>query len=199
MKLFYYLCKPFVEMSKTPSYIWRKYALPYSFMHFGKKSSLGSGFTCKGSNNVYIGDNVSIGPNCVIYTTIAKTIINDNTIIGPGVTIVSGDHKYDVVGKTINQITDADKDGTEDKDIIFEGDNWIGANTTILKGVTIGRGAIVGACATVTKNVKPYSICAGTPAQIIKMRFTEEEIKKHEALLKKNSVSQSTTHNRTKQ
>lgn len=61
-----------------------------------------------------------------------------------------------------------------DQDIKLEGNNCIGANATILKGVTIGEGAIVAAGAVVTENVKPFSIVGGVPAILIKMRFEGE-------------------------
>lgn len=57
----------------------------------------------------------------------------------------------------------------------FEGDNWICTNACILKGVTVGKGAVVAAGAVVTKDVPPYSIVAGAPARVIKMRFDEEK------------------------
>ncbi|WP_276324862.1 hypothetical protein [Treponema putidum] len=47
----------------------------------------------------------------------------------------------------------------------------------MLPGITIGQGAIVGACAVVTKDVPPYSIVAGNPARIVKYRFNENIIK----------------------
>ncbi len=61
-------------------------------------------------------------------------------------------------------------------DIIVGNDVWIGAKSTIMSGVKIGDGAIVGATSTVTKDVPPYAIVAGNPAKIIKYRFTEEQI-----------------------
>lgn len=62
--------------------------------------------------------------------------------------------------------------------IILEDDVWIGEKALILSGVKIGKGAIVGAGAVVTKDVEPYSIVAGNPAKIIKYRFSENIIKK---------------------
>jgi len=56
-------------------------------------------------------------------------------------------------------------------DIVIEHDVWIGANATILSGVTIHTGAIVGAGAVVTKDVAPYAIVAGNPQQILRYRF----------------------------
>lgn len=70
-----------------------------------------------------------------------------------------------------------------DQDVIFEGDNWIRMNVTILKGVTIGRGCIVAAGAVVNKSTPRYSIVGGVPAKVLKMRFTPEQIKGHEAIL----------------
>lgn len=52
--------------------------------------------------------------------------------------------------------------------IIIEDDVWVGFNAIILKGVTIGRGAVVGAGAVVTKDVPPYSVVAGNPAVVVK-------------------------------
>lgn len=55
---------------------------------------------------------------------------------------------------------------------------WIGARTTILGGIKIGDGAVIGAGAVVTKNVPPYTIVGGVPAKRIKMRFDEKTIYK---------------------
>jgi acetyltransferase-like isoleucine patch superfamily enzyme len=53
-------------------------------------------------------------------------------------------------------------------------DVWIGANATILRGVTIGDGAIVAAGAVVTSDVPPYAVVGGVPAKVIKMRFDDD-------------------------
>lgn len=61
-------------------------------------------------------------------------------------------------------------------------DVWIGYNATIMAGVTIGDGAIIAANSTVIKDVSPYSIVGGNPAEEIKKRFTEATISKSLAL-----------------
>ena len=63
-------------------------------------------------------------------------------------------------------------------DINVGNDVWIGAMSTIMSGITIGDGAIVGAGSTVTKDVPPFAIVAGNPGKIVKYRFTEEQIEK---------------------
>lgn len=60
--------------------------------------------------------------------------------------------------------------------INIENDVWIGANSTIMSGVKISNGSIIGATATVTKDVPPYAIVAGNPAKIIRYRFNDEQI-----------------------
>lgn len=63
-------------------------------------------------------------------------------------------------------------------DIIIGNDVWIGYEAVILSGVKIGDGAIIGARAVVTKDVKPYSIVGGVPAKKIRMRYSDEDILK---------------------
>ena len=64
---------------------------------------------------------------------------------------------------------------------------WCGANVVILKGVTIGRSSIIAAGYVVTKSVPPYSIVAGVPAKVIRRKWNEEDIEKHEQFLNNNS------------
>ena len=52
--------------------------------------------------------------------------------------------------------------------IVIENDVWIGFNAVILKGVRIGKGAIIGACTVVSKDVPPFSVVVGNPMRIIK-------------------------------
>jgi acetyltransferase-like isoleucine patch superfamily enzyme len=113
--------------------------------------------------NLIIGNNVKINRNVYITATDSITIGND-VLIGPNTIINSGNHKYSDPNILIRE------QGHFSKAIIIENDVWIGANVCILKGVKIGKGAVVGAGAVVTKNVEPYTVVAGVPAKIIKLR-----------------------------
>jgi acetyltransferase-like isoleucine patch superfamily enzyme len=63
-------------------------------------------------------------------------------------------------------------------DVRIGNDVWIGSNVTIMAGVTIGDGAVLACNSHVVRNVQPYSVVGGNPAQFIKFRFTEEQREK---------------------
>ena len=148
----------------------------------GGKSGIAWPYVIRGVENFVFSDNVSIGPGATIYSTAAKLIIKEHVIIGPNLTIITGDH-MPIVGRYIDTVTAGEKKSEYDQDVIIESNVWIGCNVTILKGVTIGRGSIVAAGAVVTKSCSPYSVIGGVPAKFIKPVFSEEEIKEHERLL----------------
>ncbi|WP_270504560.1 acyltransferase [Paraclostridium sordellii] len=153
------------------------------FARCGKKVHLGkwSEITFE---NVCIGNNVSIGMNSLFMSTLANIIIGDNVMFGPGVTIITGDHRIDELGKYMINVHE--KLPENDKDVIIENDVWIGSNVTILKGVTIGQGSVIASGSLVNKDVEPYSVFAGVPAKKIKMRFNDKEIQEHKKILNLN-------------
>lgn len=138
--------------------------------------------------NISVGDNVSIGRNAVLMCTRAEIIIGDHVMFGPHVFMITGGHKTDVVGRYMDSIQDSEKSPDNDKDIVLEGDNWIGANAIILKGVTIGKGAVVAAGSVVTHYVPPYCIAGGVPARVMKDRFSPEEKAEHIRLIDGGNV-----------
>lgn len=137
----------------------------------------------KGLSNLSIGEGTSIPKGAIFYCTEAPLTIGKKVIFGPRPTIITGDHRFDVIGSYI--MDNKKKLPENDAPVVIEDDVWCGANVTILKGVTIGRGAIIAAGAVVTKNIPPYSIAGGVPAKVLRSRFTPEEIIKHESILYK--------------
>ena len=113
-------------------------------MRIGKNSGIGKNFHLQGCN-----------------LTIGKYVM-----MAPNVTIIGNGHIIDSVD--IPMI----KQGVTPKGcLLIEDDVWIGRGVTILPGCHyIGKGAVIGACAVVTKNVPPYEIWAGNPAHCIKRR-----------------------------
>lgn len=149
----------------------------------GKNVYMGPKVMINGYDHLYLGNDVSLGTETKILCTRADLKIGNHVIFGPGVTVVTGNHRIDMIGRYIDSIKDAEKTEDNDAPVHIVGDNWIGANATILKGVTIGRGGVIAAGAVVTKDVEPYSIVAGVPAKVIDMRFSESQIIEHEKRL----------------
>ena len=141
----------------------------------------------KGLENLSIGDGTSIPKGSTIYCTGAQLTIGKKVLFGPNPTIITGDHRIDIVGKYMIDVGVEEKLPENDLPVVIEDECWIGANVTILKGVTIGRGSVVAAGAVVTKSCEPYSIIGGVPAKLIKMRFTPEQIVEHEGILKEKN------------
>ena len=154
--------------------------MKHRFGSFGK----GSKFSPLSSEipyleNVYVGKSVGIREYAYISADNAKIIIGDDTGISRGVTIVAGNHLYNVPGMAIHEPKRNNPPKGENQDISIGRNVWIGANVIILKGVTIGDSAIIGAGSVVTKDVAPFAIVAGNPARFIKWRFDEEGQKYH--------------------
>jgi len=136
-------------------------------------------------SNIFIGNNCRFGKNCVIYTSKhgalhigSNTSVNNNCHITAQISITIG-----------NNVLIAENVGIRDHDhgisdpnntirsqpyleapIIIEDNVWIGRNASILKGVRIGKGAVIGANAVVVKDVPKMSVNAGIPSRVIKIR-----------------------------
>lgn len=112
-----------------------------------------------------IGNDVRFGPGTMIY--VAREVrIGDHCRTGPGVKIYDTDlHPLDAEMRRQNYgtITMAST-----APVLIEDDVWIGANAIILKGVTLHRGAVVGAGAVVTDDVPPATVVAGNPARVVR-------------------------------
>ena len=179
--------KILTKLSLMPAYLWDKLwasVWKQGMKHCGKGVYLRPmSSDIKGLENLSVGDGTSIPKGSTIYCTEAPLTIGRKVIFGPRPTIITGDHRIDIVGKYIIDVTVNEKLPENDAPVVIEDDVWCGANVTILKGVTIGRGSVVAAGAVVTQSFPPYSIIGGVPAKLIKMRFTEEQIREHERLL----------------
>lgn len=176
-----------MKVSLMPAYLWDILWAPVykrCMKHCGRGVYLRPmSSDIKGYENLSVGDGTSIPKDSTFYCTVAPLTIGKKVIFGPKPTIITGDHRTDVIGKHLIDVTDAEKLPENDFPVTIGDGCWIGANVTILKGVTIGCGSIVAAGAIVTKSCEPYSIIGGVPAKLIKMRFTPEQIKEHEKTL----------------
>ena len=123
--------------------------------NIGENSTITTPFAGAAFNNMNIGDNVFINSNCLAMARGGITI-EDDVMIAGNVQLLSNNHdEYE------RQVLLCEK-------IIIKKGAWIGAGASILPGVTVGKYAIVGAGAIVTKDVPDYSVVVGTPAKVVK-------------------------------
>ncbi len=116
-----------------------------------------------------------LGPRCQVYP---RVTIGKYSMLAANVAIIGSDHRTDRVGVPMQF------SGREELlQTVIGRDVWIGFGSVILCGVTIGDGAIVAARSVVTKNVSPYNVVGGVPAQPLKMRFSSERALIHQEML----------------
>lgn len=122
-------------------------------------------FSIESPQTLQIGDNVGIGQGSTFIAG-GGIIIGNNVMIANYVGILSNDHEY-------KDLTIPMKDQGMKKEktpIIIDDDVWLGYGAIVLKGVKIGKGAIIGAGSVVTRDVPPFAIAVGNPAKVVKYR-----------------------------
>lgn len=129
----------------------------------GKNVIIMSSCMIQTPSGIEIGDNVIINHNTTISGQ-ASLKIGNYVMIGPNCNILTSLHGFETITHPImyQKLTYGS--------VTIGDDVWLGANVVVLPGVTLEKGAIVGANAVVTKNVKAYAIVGGVPAKLIRYR-----------------------------
>lgn len=110
-----------------------------------------------------MGSKSSIGPFGYVGCS-GKIVIGNNVMFGPRCSLFAENHVFSDSKLTIKS------QGVKQKGIIIGDDCWIGSNTTILDGVSLGKGVVIGAGSIVTHDVPDRAIAMGVPAKVIKYR-----------------------------
>ncbi|MCI5812907.1 MAG: sugar O-acetyltransferase [Lactobacillus sp.] len=114
--------------------------------------------------NIRLGKSVFINSNLMM-VDLGGITIDDHVLLGPHATIVTVNHPLDPVKRR----------DVELKPVHIKQNAWLGANTTILPGVTVGKNAVVAAGAVVSHDVPDNTVVAGVPAKVIKYIEAKEE------------------------
>jgi putative colanic acid biosynthesis acetyltransferase WcaF len=161
VQLWWIVQASFFHTSPQIFYPWRRWLLRLFGAKVGARVRLRPSVTITYPWKVSIGDNAWIGDNATLYS-LAPISIGTNTVISQGAYLCGGSHDYrDVTFRIYGE------------PIMIEPEAWIAAQAFVHPGVTVGRGAIVGACSVVTKDVAPYAIVAGNPAIPMGSRLPE--------------------------
>jgi maltose O-acetyltransferase len=133
------------------------------FKHSGKQIVIERGAYFGTGRGISIGDRSGIGVNAQLRGTIN---IGSDVMMGPDVVILTANHMFDKTAIPMDQ-----QGMAGELAVTIEDDVWIGIRVIILPGKRIGRGAIIGAGSVVTKDVPPFAVVGGNPAQVIRYRM----------------------------
>ena len=147
---------------------------------------VGPGSVVWAPNKLTIGSNVYIGKNATIQV---DGTIGDEVLFANNTGIV-GRHDHDIsqVGKAVRSADWVGDCKRLSQPVTIGSDVWIGYGGIVYSGVTIGNSSIIAAGSVVTRDVPENAIAAGSPAKIIRQRFTDEDFAKHWLELAKTQV-----------
>lgn len=143
---------------------------------------INSPFYMEFANHLEMGVNSFINYDCIMLNN-AMVKLGDNVLVGPKVSFYTAIHPIDAKQRE-QWLVYA-------KPITVEDNVWIGGSATILGGVTIGKNAIVGAGAVVTKDVEPNTIVVGNPARVLRKITAGDSKKFQEELAKQKDINKS--------
>ncbi len=127
--------------------------------HIGLNSKIEPPFYCSYGRNIYLGDEVFLNVSCTILDP-NQVRIGHYVMIGPNVQIYTSAHHLQAETR-IQGLEVA-------KPVVIEDNVWIGGGAILLPGVTVGRNAVVGAGAVVSRDVPADTVVAGNPARVIR-------------------------------
>jgi len=138
------------------------------FQYFADSAEIRAGAYVVGCSQIRIGERVVVRPNSMFFGETAndlKTsiIIEDDVMMGAGVQIHVNNHKFERT-----DISFIDQGYYPDKQVTVKKGSWLGANSILLPGVTIGENSVIGAGSVVTKSIPGGVVAVGNPAKIIK-------------------------------
>jgi acetyltransferase-like isoleucine patch superfamily enzyme len=133
----------------------------------GKGSCIGNGVWINdcvrdGQCRIKVGRSVLVGRGSMLSTS-TKLEIGDFTLTGPNCCFSNADHRFDDLYQPIMQ-----QGASSHKSLIIEENCWFGFGASVLKGIRIGRGSVIGAGAVVLHDIPPFCIAVGCPAKIVK-------------------------------
>jgi acetyltransferase-like isoleucine patch superfamily enzyme len=162
------------------SFLTRYISRPAKWGALGEGAHVHKPSIVSGRQHIFLGKNVNIDWNNVLYATKGKFVMGEDSGAAVGLTVVTDNHVVEI-GKTIHE---GDNDNLKGGEVIVDESVWIAANVTLLSGVHIGRGAIIGAGSVLRScKVPPYAIVVGNPGKVIGFRYTPEDIILHEQKL----------------
>ena len=143
-------------------YAWRRFLLRSFGARIGKGVLIRPSVTVTYPWKLTIGDYSWVGDHATLYT-LGEIIIDDNAVVSQHSYLCAGSHDY--TSPTFDLYA---------KPIHIESEVWLAAHVFVAPGVTVGHGAVVGACSVVLKDVPALMVCSGNPLRVIRPRRAAE-------------------------
>lgn len=166
--LFYRFFLYYLPPSSTPFVgsffkILRFIPVKFMFKKCGKNVNIESRAYFGRGENLVIGNNSGIGLRAIVPSDL---VCGDNVMMGPDCLIYSANHKFDSLDVPMNLQGHQPRQQT-----VIGNDVWIGGRVIILPGLNIGNGVIIGAGSVVTRDCLDFGVYAGNPARLIRFRY----------------------------
>jgi galactoside O-acetyltransferase len=162
-----------VQIGRGTTIAWRRLKhVSGNLLSVGEDSIIHADISFEESGGqIQIGSRTFVGrSDLVCYRSL---VIGDDVIMSWGITAVDHDSHSTEWEKRRNDVRDWGKgrknwEHIAHAPVVVGNKAWIGFNVSILKGVTIGEGAVIGACSVVTSDIPPYSVAVGNPAKVVR-------------------------------
>lgn len=141
---------------------WKRLLLKFFGAKMGQNSNVYSSAKIYYPENLVMGNNTCLASDVDCYN-VAPIILEDNVTVSQGAFLCTASH--DITDPTHHLVAEP---------IILKDQCWVGARAYIGMGVTVGQGAVVGATASVYKDIEPWTVVGGNPAKFIKKREIKE-------------------------
>jgi putative colanic acid biosynthesis acetyltransferase WcaF len=151
------------KCSPQVMYGWRRFILRLFGAKIGKSVIIRPSATITYPWKLSVGDYSWIGDDVMLYT-LGEITIGNNAVVSQRSYLCTGSHDYtrptfDIFAKPIH----------------IQDESWLATNVFVGPGVTVGNGAVIGACSVVLKDVQPGMICAGNPLKVLRPRITHND------------------------
>jgi acetyltransferase-like isoleucine patch superfamily enzyme len=126
------------------------------------------------SGHISIGDQTSIQDRSIL---VGEVSLGRYCVLSLNVLMTSGRHYFDrwphllIRDQDVRVASGIELSGNHSQPIVVEEDCWLGMNSVIMPGVTVGRGCVIGSNAVVTRDLPPYSVAVGAPARVVRRRL----------------------------
>lgn len=162
-------------------WLWSAFPTRNRFGYCAKNVQINYPFLVDTPQNVFLYENTKLREVRIINSPNEKVIVKKYSAIASNVVIVTSNHVSTVGVPHI--LLGSSHVNDKSTDIIIEEDCWVGTAAKLLAGSHLGRGCIVGAGAIVNKDIPPYAVVVGSPAKIVAVKFSIEQIIEHEKSL----------------